>query len=95
VLANRSRFPGEHEEGGLKDVLGILFPAQQPLAETQDERAMPADQAGEGVFVPSTREAFQKLAIALSIVGELANETDNRVQLAAWHAFPFDHFYIL
>jgi hypothetical protein len=55
-------FTKEHEEGGLKRILGIVL-VQQPAADAPYHRGMPAAKGGERRLIPPLEEAREQLAI--------------------------------
>ena len=76
-LADRGGIAGQHQEGGLEGVLGIVLVAQDVTADAPDEPSVPLDQGGEGVFLVVGREALQQLRVA-QVSGSLPNDQPAR-----------------
>jgi hypothetical protein len=72
---DRPGFPGENEKRGLKGVFRILV-GEKSTANAEHHWAVPLDECGEGVFIPSFDEAVQKLSIGL--VGQAVKKSDDR-----------------
>src|SRR5262245_56154843 len=58
-----SRLVGEHQEGGLESVLGVVFFPQDPPAHVQDHRPVPLHKRLEGNLVPPGGEALHPLPV--------------------------------
>jgi hypothetical protein len=63
MLADGGRLAGQHEEGGLKGVFGVLEVTQDVAANAKYHRSVTLDQGGEGRFVALRGETLQQLAI--------------------------------
>jgi hypothetical protein len=63
VPAEGPGFAREHQEGGLKDILGVVPVVQYTLADVQDHRAVPLDQRRESRFVALPGEPLQQFSI--------------------------------
>ena len=63
ATADGRRPAGECEEGLLEGVVGIGRVAERPTADTEDERAVPADEFGKGVRVTGAAEPVEELAV--------------------------------
>ena len=87
---DRRRFAEQHQEGGLKSVLGIVMPAQDATADAPDHGAMTAHQGFESCVFPAGDETLQQLAIGqagpVAQQGAAAKDLHHPVQLAGWHA---------
>jgi hypothetical protein len=55
--------PGEDQEGGLKDVLGVVPIVQHALANTEDHRPMPLDQERKGSLITLGHEGVEQFPI--------------------------------
>ncbi len=61
--ADGAGFAGQDEKGRLEDVLRVLFLAQQPPADVEDERTVALDQRGKGGLFAPAGEAHQQVAV--------------------------------
>ena len=55
--ADRCGFACEHQEGGLKDILGIVPVVQHALPDVKNHRSMPLNQRRERFFIALNNEA--------------------------------------
>src|SRR5207249_4128667 len=63
LLADSGSLAGQHQEGGLESVLGIMPMTQLAAADIPDHRPVPLYQLGKGGFVTAGGKAFEKLAV--------------------------------
>jgi hypothetical protein len=86
-VADRGRFFGQDEEGGVEGILGILLVVQDPAAHTQDHRAVPPGEGSERLLVLPAEEGIQELVVGLVTAGggQLADVAENGVQGGVGH----------
>src|SRR5262249_58783853 len=92
--ADQRRLAKEHQEGGLKDVFGVVAVAQHALAKRQDHGAVPPEQALEGRLVLGLDKAIQELRVAqLPAVpaDRVQQAVDQRLELSVAHERPSLH----
>ena len=55
--------PEQHQERGLEGVVGVGAVTQQPAADAQHHRPVPADDGGERLLVAVAGEQVEQLAV--------------------------------
>jgi hypothetical protein len=93
ALADFRGAAGEHQEGGLEGVLGVLVVVQDVLAHAQDQPPVPLHQGGEGGGIPVFAEPLDQLGVRQVIGGlgahRLAEAAEDRVKLFGGHEQSF------
>jgi hypothetical protein len=88
-VAQRMRPANECQEGGLKDILGVLPMMQQMQGQMQDHWPMPAHQFSESIVVALLRERPKQVSIrctTAALVGEKAvNGSKQRMRRVGVH----------
>jgi hypothetical protein len=65
LFADRPCVPGEHQEGRLDSVLGILVMVQHPPADAKHHRSVPCDQDSERFLVLAPGKRTQQGSVGL------------------------------
>ena len=80
--------PGQHEEGRLKGILGVLGVAQHTAADGQDHRPVPPHKGGEGAVVAAGDEPSEQLPVrqAAHRLRRLAEAPQNHAHATRLHA---------
>ena len=67
-LPDGSRLAHQHQEGGLKGVLGVLVAAQDAEADAPDHRTVPAHQGGKSGFLADVGDVDAMANYAIDIL---------------------------
>ena len=81
--SNRRSFAGQKQEGGLKDILGVLLVVQQPPTDIENEGAVTLNESGESVFLALADEPLEKIAVGQNAFGSGAGQPLNVSQEGA------------
>jgi hypothetical protein len=91
LLADGTGLPCQDQEGGLEGILGVLFIAKHPPADTQNQGAMPPKKHGEGSLVTTLDESAEQFPVVLVAVfgsSENPNVPQHLCQNARTHLRP-------
>jgi hypothetical protein len=64
AFAYRAGFAGQHQKGGLKDIVWIRAGTEDPAADAVDQRSVAAHQHLKGPGIACLGQALQELAVA-------------------------------
>ena len=67
LLTNGTGLSGQNQEGGLKNVLGIMDVPQHSTTNAQHQLAVPPKQRREGRLVAPESELLQQLLVELAV----------------------------
>jgi hypothetical protein len=62
----RAGISGEHQEGGLKRILGILLVPQHTAADSENDQAVAPDESREGGLIALSGEPPHQLGVGQS-----------------------------
>jgi len=65
VAPDLARPAGQDQEGGLKNVLGVVGIAKHPPGNAKNHASMPLDKNYESLFLPLRQETLKELAVGL------------------------------
>ena len=68
--------PGQHQEGGLEGVLGVVMAVEDPAADAQDQRAVPVQEGCERGLVAAQGEALEQFPVARAGAAVFQHETE-------------------
>src|SRR5262249_27810449 len=68
------RSPDQHHEGRLKGIVHVVAVVQNPSADAQHQRSVPAHEFAEGRLIVCGGETFEKLSVAVGLRFAPANE---------------------
>jgi hypothetical protein len=83
---------GEHKEGGLESVFGVMVMAEDMATDRPHQPTVPLHQAGKGRRVALHRETLEQLSVGVAIAGAAAEGSvqdtelsQDRVELSGGH----------